>query len=57
MKLYEETDRRKVFKVLRNKNYEKLHYSDLLVGDIVEITEGMVILFDGLLIEGYEIKV
>jgi P-type E1-E2 ATPase len=48
-------DSRKTVTVLRNRGYVDLHQDQLLVGDIVRLTEGMEVPADGLIYEANEI--
>jgi len=43
--------------VLRNNDQINLHYSELLVGDIVKLSQGMVIPADGIIIQSDELKI
>ncbi|KAL4441620.1 hypothetical protein ABPG74_021552 [Tetrahymena malaccensis] len=53
--LNSEADKRKIITIIRNGQKENLHQSLVMVGDLVELTEGMEIPADGIVLEASEL--
>ena len=56
-KLSQENNNRKIVTVLRNNNQFNLNFEEILVGDIIKISQGMIIPADGILIESDDIRI
>jgi P-type E1-E2 ATPase len=53
--IIESEERKKSVKALRESRFKEIPYADVVVGDILKIEQGMEILADGYLIEGYDV--